>query len=274
MTINTTELSKDEKWIVTEVDEGFFHVQYNNPKTLNAFSEVDWRKYQDILTTLDSDPGTKVVFISSNFPKAFSSGLNLKAATQILDGKENWSYASRRNFMYQHIREFQDAISVPARMRTPTIALLNGVSYGLAIDIAAACTIRIATKDVKLSIREIKIGIVADMGSLQRMTPLVSNKSLMNQYALTGQVFGAEEALKIGFISEIVPDFEAGLEYGRELGLSIAENPLWAIKGTKESIQFLADGGSVEAGLLNIANYNAHFLVGGLPDSGFGASKL
>lgn len=270
MTIDISKLSND-KWIVTEVDEGFFHVQYNNPRTLNAYGEEEWREYQNILTTLDSDPSTKVIFISSAFSKAFSSGLNLKAATQILNGKEEWSYASRRNYMYQHIREFQDAISVPARMRTPTIALLNGVSYGLALDIAAACSIRIATKDVKMSIREIKIGIVADIGSLQRMTNIVGNKSLMNQYALTGQIFGAEEALNIGFISHIAQSFEEGLEYGRELGSSIAENPEWAIKGTKESIQFMSDGGSVEMGLQNIAKYNSHYLVGGLPDA---SSKL
>lgn len=266
MTSDISTLSS-EKWVVTEVEEGFIHVQYNNPRTLNAYGEEEWREYQKILTTLDSDPATKVIFISSAFAKAFSSGLNLRAATQLLNGKEEWSYALRRNFMYQHIREFQDAISVPARMRTPTIALLNGVCYGLALDIAAACSIRIATNDVKMSIREIKIGIVADIGSLQRMTNIVGNKSLMNQYALTGQVFGAQEALNIGFISHIVQTFEQGLEYGRELGLSIAENPYWAIKGTKESIQFMTDGGSVELGLLNIAKYNSHYLVGGLPDA-------
>lgn len=265
MTIDLETLNKDTKWIVTEIEDGFFHVQYNNPRTLNAFGEEEWRAYQTILTTLDSDPSTKVIFISSSFARAFSSGLNLKAATQILNGKEEWSFAARRNFMYQHIREFQDAISVPARIRTPTIALLNGVCYGLALDIAAACSIRIATEDVKMSIREIKIGIVADIGSLQRVTNLVGNKSLMNQYALTGQIFGAEEALRLGFISHVVPTFDAGIEYGRELGLSIAENPEWAIKGTKDCIQFMSDGGSVEQGLLQIANYNSLHLVGGLP---------
>ena len=78
-------------------------------------------------------------------------------------------------------------------------------------------------------------------------------------------MFGAAEALKIGFISEIVPSFEAGIARGRDLGLSIAENPQWAIKGTKDCIQFMADGGSVEQGLLNVADYNAPYLLRGLP---------
>lgn len=269
MPVDTAELSNDPRWIVTELDDGFFHVKYDNPSTLNAYGEQDWRRYHDIITALDADSSTRCILVSSAFPKAFSSGLNLKEASLILKGKEDWSYASKKNYMYQHIREFQDAISTPARIRTPTIALLNGISFGLALDIAAACSIRVATADVKMSIREIKLGIVADIGSLQRMTNIIGNKSLMYQYALTGQIFGAEEALKIGFISEIVPSFEAGLEYCYDLGLSIAENPEWAIKGTKESIQYMVDN-SVEQGLLHIAAYNSHYLVEGLP----GAAKL
>ncbi|PIS53296.1 hypothetical protein CJI97_002961 [Candidozyma auris] len=137
--------------------------------TLNAFMEEDWRAYHHILEWLDSDPGTNIILISSKVEKAFSSGLNLKAALGLMEGKDDWTF-EKKKFMYKHIKDFQDAIAMPARMRTPTIALLNGVSYGLALDIASACTIRLAVEGVKMSIREIKIGIVADMGSLQRMT--------------------------------------------------------------------------------------------------------
>lgn len=252
------------KWVVTEIEPGFIHVQYNNPKTLNAFAEEDWRAYHHILEWLDSDPSTNIILISSKLEKAFSSGLNLKAALTLMNGKDDWSFENKKKFMYKHIIEFQDAIAKPARMRTPTIALLNGVSYGLAIDIASACTIRIAVEGVKLSVREIKIGIVADMGSLQRMTNLVSNKSRMYQHALTGDVFDAKEALDLGFVSEVVPDLKTGVERCIELGKLINSNPQWAIKGTKESIQFMVDGGSHEQGLANIAEYNAVNLVGGI----------
>ncbi|KAM9903352.1 hypothetical protein OXX79_003412 [Metschnikowia pulcherrima] len=262
------------KWLVKQIEPGFVHVMYNNPKTLNAFAEEDWRAYQEILTELDSDSDTTVILISSAFAKAFSSGLNLKAAMSLIDETDASTFAQKRNKMYSHIREFQDAVAMPARMRTPTIALLNGVCYGLALDLASACSIRIATQDVKFSIREIKIGIVADMGSLQRITRLVGNVSLVNQYALTGEVFGAEQALHLGFVSEIVPDFEKGIEHCTDLGRDINSSPQWAVKGTKESIQYIADGGSHESGLLNIAEYNAVHLVGGLPENDFGKSKL
>lgn len=263
MPFNPETFAKYTKWVVSEIEPGFIHVQYNNPKTLNAFEEEDWRAYEAILTYLDNDTSTNIIFISSKFARAFSSGLNLKAAMSLSKGQEGWPFEKKRDYVYKHIIEFQDAVTKPARMRTPTIALLNGVCYGLAIDLASACSIRIATADAKLSIREIKIGIVADMGSLQRVTNLVGNKSLVNQYALTGEIFGAEDALKIGFISKILPDFDQAIEYGRELGSDINLNPQWAIKGTKELIQHMVDGGSHEQGLLNIAEYNAHYIIGG-----------
>lgn len=274
MTFTSSQYSKFSKWQVNEIEPGFVHVLYNNPKTLNAYAEEDWRAYHEILMLLESDPDTNVILISSAFSKAFSSGLNLKAAFLLVDESEDLSFAQKKNKMYSHIREFQDAIAMPARMRTPTIALLNGVCYGLALDIASACSIRVTTEDVKFSIREIKIGIVADMGSLQRLSKLVGNKSLLNQYALTGEVFGAQQALELGFVSKIVGDFDAGIEHCLDLGKDINSNPQWAIKGTKESIQFMLDGGSHEQGLLNIAEYNSVHLVGGLPANDFGKSKL
>lgn len=252
------------KWVVSEIEPGFIHVQYNNPKTLNAFSEEDWRAYHHILEWLDSDPGTNIILISSKVEKAFSSGLNLKAAMTLMSGKDDWSFENKKKFMYKHIKDFQDAIAMPARMRTPTIALLNGISLGLALDIASACTIRVAVEGVKMSIREIKIGIVADMGSLQRMTNLVNNKSKINQLALTGDYFGAKEAFELGFVSEVVPDLKTGVERCIELGLLINSNPQWAIKGTKESIQYMVNGGNHEQGLAEIAEYNSIHLVGGL----------
>lgn len=261
--------AEKKKWIVSEIEAGFVHVQYNHPKTLNAFATEDWKAYEEILTALENDPATKVILISSAVPKSFSSGLNLAAAMGLMNGKEEWPYQKRKQYMYQHIREFQDAIAMPARMRTPTIALINGICYGLGLDLASACSIRVAVDGARMSIREIKIGIVADIGSLQRMTNLVSNKSKMYQYALTGEVFSAQDAMDIGFVSKVVPDLDSGLQYCRELGRDINQNVQWAIKGTKECIQYMVDGGSHEQGLLNVAEYNATHLVGGLPKNDF-----
>lgn len=253
---------KHPEFLVEEIEEGFINVKFNNPKTLNAFSEYTWKGYQEILEKLDSDPDTKVVLISSTFEKAFSSGLNLKSISLVLGGGGNESDKQKYDKLHKHIIEFQEAIATPTRMRVPTICLLNGVSYGLAIDIASACSIRVVVEGARLSIREIKIGIVADMGSLQRLPFLVGNKSRLYQYALTGEIFGAQEAWEIGLVSKVVPDLKSGYEYCIELGSEINTGESWAVKGTKESLEFINQGGSVSDGLKNIAHYNAVHING------------
>ncbi|KAK6461386.1 ClpP/crotonase-like domain-containing protein [Scheffersomyces coipomensis] len=254
---NADDYKQYDEFIVSEIEEGFIHVQFNNPRSLNAFKESTWRQYEAILTKVDQHPETNVILISSPIAKAFTSGLNLKAALSMFGASEGLSRHQQYNKMHSHISDFQRAIGTPARINTPTIALLNGINYGLALDIAATVSIRIATKDAKFSIREIKIGIPADIGSLQRLPALVNNKSLLFQYALTGAFFNADEALKLGLVSKILPDLASGIEYCKNLGSDINGHQQWAIKGTKSSLQDIIDGTSVNDGLRNIAVYNA-----------------
>ncbi|ABN64617.1 enoyl CoA hydratase [Scheffersomyces stipitis CBS 6054] len=262
MTFNADDFKQFKNFIVSEIEEGFVHIQFNNPKTLNAFADQDWKDYYEILVRLDADPETNVILISSTVPKAFSSGLNLKDALATMSSAGEGHDTIRFKKLHDHIADFQYCIGTPARINTPTIALLNGINYGLALDIAAATTIRVATADARFSIREIKIGISADIGSLQRMPNIVNNKSLLFQHALTGDVFKADEALNLGFVSKIVADIPAGLEYCKELGSDINGHQQWAIKGTKKHIQDIIDNKPVEEGLKDIRNYNATHING------------
>lgn len=271
---NPDDYKQYDEYIVTEIEEGFRHVQLNNPKSLNAFKESTWRQYHDILVKLDADPETNVILISSTLKRAFSSGLDLKDAIKTMALAGNVDDKERYKSLHKHIVDFQYCIGTPARINTPTIVLMNGINLGLALDIAAACSIRVATQDAKFSIREIKIGIPADIGSLQRLPAVVNNKSLLYQYALTGGNFGPEDAVKLGFVSAVLPDLESGLAYCTELGEDISGNQTWAIKGTKASIQHILDGGSVEQGLTNIAHYNATNIDGKFINAIRGVFKL
>lgn len=261
MSFNAADYQHPE-FIVKEIEPGFINLQFNNPKTLNAFAESTWRGYQDLLEKIDKHPATKVILISSPLEKAFSSGLNLKAAMGLFNSSDDRLEKERYQELHQHIVEFQHAIHTPARIRTPTICILNGISYGLAIDIASACTIRYATKDAKLSIREIKIGIVADMGSLQRLPNLVGNLARINEYALTGCIFNGDEALEIGLVSRVFPDLKSAYEYSVEIGQDINTSVEWAVKGTKDTLQHMTLGATAESGLKQIAEYNAIHIGG------------
>lgn len=244
--------------LVTELEEGLIHVQLNNPKSYNAFAEKDWRDYSEILLRLDADTSVNVIVISSTSPKSFSSGLNLKDAMATFGSVIKLSEEDKYKHLHQHIVDFQFCIGTPSRINTPTIAVLNGINYGLALDIASACSIRIATADARFSIREIKIGIPADIGSLQRMPGVINNKSLLFQYALTGEIFGAEQAQTLGFVSKVLPSLDEAVKHAVSLGEEINGHQQWAIKGTKKFIQDRVDNErSTTEGLQDVAHYNA-----------------
>lgn len=261
MSFQAEDFKKYEHYIVEEVGENVYHVQFNDPKTLNSFTEKKWRDYQEILEKLDQIEDCAVIIISSTFPKAFSSGINLKEAMELFSddsGNNEEKYKKLSKFTY----DFGHSISTPARISTPTICLVNGICYGLGLDIASTCTIRVATPDCKFSIREIKVGIISDMGTLQRMNIAVGNKSLFNQYALTGCIFSTEDANKLGYISKVVPDLESGVKYCRELAADIASNVNWAIKGTKKSVQQIQDGHFVDDGIKFSIQWNVDNISG------------
>ncbi|ODV66012.1 ClpP/crotonase [Hyphopichia burtonii NRRL Y-1933] len=251
---------KYDGFVVSEIEEGFAHVQFNRPKNLNAFSTKNWQDYGEILYKLDADSSTKVILISSTVAKSFSSGLDLKDALVLFQGggkDDSRDFKERYDGLNKYITDFQHAIGAPARIKTPTICLLNGLNIGLALDISSATTIRVATQDAKFSIREIKVGIIADIGVLQRLPSIVNNQSRLNQYALTGENWSAQDAWDLGFVSKVVPDLKSGIDYCIELGQSINTNKAWTIQGTKNSLQQIYDGGLVQDGLKEVAIVNA-----------------
>jgi len=94
---------------------------------------------------------------------------------------------------------------------------------GAGIDLLSACDIRIAEKNTTFSIRETKIAIVADLGTLQRL-PYIIGYGWFNELALTGRNFSADEALKMGFITHMCDSESALLEKANTIATEIAEN--------------------------------------------------
>ena len=257
MPFKAEQFKKYNEFIVKEEEEGVINVLFNNPKTLNAFTDSTWKQYREILEDLDRQEDVVVIIISLVIAKSFTLGLNLKSAIGSMTKYSDSADAEREAGLLSYIRDFQHAIATPSRIKVPTICVLNGIALGLAIDMALACTIRIATQDVKLLIREIKIGIPADMGSLQRMPAIVNNQSRLNELALTGAFFGADEAKELGFVSKVLPDHASAVKHAIALAEDIAGNQAWAVKATKQCIEFVNHGGSVKEGLENVAYINS-----------------
>ena len=119
--------------------------------------------------------------------------------------------------------------------------MVHGIAFGLAIDITCCADVRIAAKNARFSVKEVDIGIAADIGTLSRLPKAVGNFSWVKEVCLTAREFGAAEALSVGFVSHVVETKAAALEAALALAGSIASKSPVATLGTKELLNHARD---------------------------------
>ena len=209
----------------------------DRPEKRNSMSFKFFAGLTEHFDQFDVDPEVRVVIVRAE-GKSFTVGLDLAEAGAMLgDGS-----ASQREDLKRWIKRLQDNISAVERCRKPVIAAIHGHCIGGGIDLTSACDIRLASRDAIFSIRETRIGIIADVGTLQRF-PTIVGQGLFRELAMTGRDFSAEEALRIGFINRIYDDRDALYQGARALAEEIAANPPLAVQGVKEVIHYTRDHG-------------------------------
>jgi enoyl-CoA hydratase len=152
----------------------------------------------------------------------------------------------------------QASVTSVAQCPKPVIAAIHGYCIGGGVDVAAACDIRVASADAVFSVRETKVAIVADLGSLQRL-PRIIGKGHLAELAFTGKDITAARAQEIGLVNDVAPDAGAALAAARQLATEIAANSPLAVQGTKAVLTACEDK-SVADGLDYVATWNAGFL--------------
>lgn len=234
-----------EYFNVTFPSQYVAQVEINRPQKLNAFIEQMWINIGAIFRRLSHDPEIRVVILTAAGERAFTAGLDVQAAAA--DGALSQSKATAADGartatrLRRHIDEFQQDISAIEKCEKPVIAVLHGVSFGLAIDMTCCCDIRICAKDTRFSVREVEIGLAADIGTLSRLPHANVPMSWIKDVCLTARDFGAEEALRVGFVSGVYESKAAALERALELGKLIASKSPVAVQGTKEVLNFSRD---------------------------------
>lgn len=223
----------------------------NRPEKRNTMTMAFFSILIDIFKEFDEDPEVRVVVIKAE-GKSFTAGLDLsETAGDLLKGTS----ADAREALRKKIVELQEGMSIVEKCRKPVIAAVHGHCIGGGIDLTSACDIRLASKDAVFSIRETKIAIVADVGTLQRM-PSIIGQGWFRELALTGRDFTAEEALTMGFITRLCQDRESLYAEAKKLAEEIAANSPLAVQGVKDVINYSRDNG-VYPGLNYVAQKNA-----------------
>lgn len=225
----------------------------NRPEKRNSMNLESFSSLREIFSRLDKDLDVRVVVIRAEGP-CFTGGLDLFEAASYI----NADSADSREQLRKVILEMQESMNTIERCRKPVIAAAHGLCIGAGVDLLSACDIRMASKDAMFSIRETKIAIIADLGTLQRL-PTIIGHGWFRELALTGRNFTAEEALQMGFITHIADNQKELFAKAKIMAEEVAANSPLAVQGAKEVILYSRDNG-IYPGLEYVAQKNASTL--------------
>jgi enoyl-CoA hydratase len=148
--------------------------------------------------------------------------------------------AEGRSAVYDLLTDMQHTFTLLEELRIPVIAAIHGGCIGGAVDMVTACCMRYASADAFFCIQEINIGMVADVGTLQRLPKLLP-MALVKELAYTGRRLSADKALTHGLVNEVLPTHEATVAAALQAAKEIASKPPVAIWGTKQVLHYARD---------------------------------
>jgi enoyl-CoA hydratase len=223
---------------------GIAHLQLNRPERLNTFAPPFFPALRDSVQQLNAEGRTRVLVISST-GKHFSAGMALDVFGDGMPMLDTASARSRLAFQ-DSLRQLMRCIDVIEEARFPVIAAIQGGCIGGALDLAAACCLRVASADAFFTVQEIHIGMAADLGVLQRL-PKIVPPAVAREMAYTGERLGAERALAVGLVNAVRPDAAAALAHAMQMAASIAAKSPLAVAGSKLAINYAVDHPTADA---------------------------
>jgi enoyl-CoA hydratase len=247
-----------------EVSDHVATISFNHPERANALDLGGWHALRDQMQRADKDREVHVVILRGE-GKHFCAGIDLS----VLQGlpkllKEGaGAGAGKLEKLTAFIQDLQDCITAIEHCRKPVIATVHGSCIGGGVDIITACDMRYATRQATFSVKEVDLGIVADLGTLQRLPRIVA-PGVAAELAFTGRNFDGKEAAAIGLVNEAL-NGEGQLTYRvDQVAAAIAAKPPRIIAGIKRSLLQQRDA-TLSAGLDFVADYSARTMLGRNP---------
>lgn len=234
----------------------------NRPEKLNALNQALWESIPAAVRELDQDDSVRVIMVAGR-GRGLTAGIDLQEFGPLLAsgeapvGKAS-SPVGKRKATYNSILRMQDSMSAFADTDKPTIAVIHGHCLGAGMDLITACDMRVASQDSIFSVRETKIAMAADVGTLQRL-PRIIPAAAAAELIYTGRDFGADHALAIGLLNSVHPDFDSAYVAASALAQEIAANSPLAVQGSKHMVR-ANDGKTVTEALEYMAVWNAAFI--------------
>jgi enoyl-CoA hydratase len=251
-------MSFSSEVLTLEVDGHVATLWLDREEARNAMGSALWHDLPIAAAAVTSDPNVRVLVIAARGPH-FTVGLDLKEyGGGLASAGTSTSKATSSAQAYKAVRAMQASVTSIAELKVPVIAAVHGYCIGGGVDLISACDVRLCTNDTTFSVRETKIAIVADLGSLQRLPKIISAGHLA-ELAYTGNDINAARALEIGLVNAVYGNSDEVLAGARALALEIAQNSPLAVQGTK-AVLMANDGRNVDEGLEFVARWNTMYM--------------
>lgn len=233
-------------------------IELNRPEKANAMEEAMWQEIRQAMNWADTTPEIRVIVLRGA-GKHFTAGIDLAMLGSITAHIHDPDPARSREKLRHLILDLQDTLSSIERCRKPVIAAIHGACVGGGIDLITACDMRYCSADAKFSVKEIDVGMTADVGTLQRLPRLIG-EGMARELAYTGRFVDGAEARDIRLVNRCFENSESLHAGVMDLARQIAAKSPLAIRGCKEMITYARDH-SVADGLNYIATWNAAMLL-------------
>lgn len=213
------------------------HLVLNKPEAMNTMHPTFWRELDQVLAHLNTTGAARALVVSST-GKHFSAGMALETfgGAITLDDRSPEGRAA----IFDLLTDMQATFTRVESLRIPVIMAIHGGCIGGAVDLVTTACVRYATADAFFCIQEINIGMVADVGTLQRLPKLIP-LGVVKELAYTGRRLGAAKALGYGLVNEVFDTQEACVAAALQCAREIAAKPPVAIWGTKQAVNYARD---------------------------------
>lgn len=244
--------------IAIRMEGAVAEVCLNRPDRSNALNEAMWQELREAMRWADAAPEVRAVVLAGA-GKNFCAGIDLAMLAGVAQVVAHPDPARTREQLRRLILDLQDCLTSIEQCRKPVLAAIQGACIGGALDVVSACDMRYAAADAVFSVREVDVGMTADVGTLQRLPRIVPD-GVARELAYTGRNVDANEAAAIGLVNRVFASQEELAAGVMKLAQQIAAKSPLAIRGTKEMLNYGRDH-SVADGLNYVATWNAGMLM-------------
>jgi enoyl-CoA hydratase len=240
------------------IQDHIAYVKINRPEKANALDQTAWNEIETLFNALDENDEVRVIVIEGGESKHFCAGIDLSLLMSVSQNNITCE-ARRREKIRKDLLKLQTPINAIENCSKPVLAAIHGGCIGGGIDLVVACDMRYCTDDAYFTIKEIDMGMVADLGTLQRLPKLIG-EGMVREMAYTGRNVAGKEAEKIGIVNRSFMDKETMLDEVMKIAEIIAAKSPVSVRGTKHILLHTRDH-SVADGLNYIATWNAAMLL-------------